>query len=331
MEALDTARTPRIEAARFAGGSSAELLLIGPWERLSPLAARFHAAGHSLLLVPEAAQAEHQIDGRRFHLAIATVESPEGVVPVRDLMRKAGCPWLALDAGSAMAEAYASGAVAVLPAGADSELVERAASTLLAKLGPAPAAKPARSPAARRRRYRGGDPVAWSPEQVLVVEEGALARIALLADGTEALLGFVVAGDLVVEPREDLFAPALFACSEVEVTALPWEAATRLERFPARLRDQLAWTEAWLAARSCLHLEDRLTNILELLARQFGRRHPQGVLVDFRVTHAQLAQAVGATRSTITRLLARLRHEGHLLTSHDGSGERFILRGRISS
>jgi CRP-like cAMP-binding protein len=326
MEALDTARTPRIEAAGLAGGSSAELLLIGPWELLSPLAARFHAAGHSLLLVPEAANADCQLDGRKFHLTIAAVESPEGVAAVRGLMRKAGCPWLALDAGTAMAEAYASGAVSVLPEKADPELVEHAASALLARFGPAPTAKPPRSPAARRRRYRGGDPVTWSPEQVLLIEEGALARVALLADGTEALLGFAVAGDLVVEPREDLFAPALFACSEVEVTALPWEAAMRLDRFSARLRDQLAWTEAWLAARSCLHLEDRLTSILGLLARQFGRPHPQGVLVDFRVTHAQLAQAVGATRSTVTRLLARLRRRGWLLTAHDTGGERLIVR-----
>ncbi len=327
MEALETTLAPRLESTVFAGGAATELLLIGSWERLSPLAARFHAAGHSVLLVPEAASAERQLDDRKFHLAIATVESSDGVAAVTELMRKTGCPWLALDAGRSMAEAYASGAVSVLPADADPELVERAASTLLAKLGGAPGSKIPRSPAARRRHYRNGDPIAWSPEQVLLVEAGSLARMALLADGTEALLGFVVAGDLVVEPREDLFAPALLACSEVEVTSLSWEAATRLAHFAVRLRDQLAWTEAWLAARSCLHLEDRLTNILELLCRQFGRPHPQGVLVDFRVTHAQLAQAVGATRSTITRLLARLRNEGWLLTAHGPGGERLIVRG----
>jgi CRP-like cAMP-binding protein len=326
MVAVDTVPGSRLEAGLPAGGAAAELLLVGPWECLSPLAARFHAAGHSVLLVPEAAGADGRLDGRTFHLGIATVESGDGAAAVRDLMGRTGCPWLALSAGASMADAYASGAVSVLPDDVAPELVERTASTLIARLGGASAARASRPPAARRRRYRSGDPVTWRPEQVLLVEEGTLARMALLADGTEVLLGFVVAGDLVVEPREDLFAPSFLACSEVEVTVLPWEAAARVSGFSTRLRDQLAWTEAWLAARSCPHLEDRLTRILELLARQFGRPHPEGTLVDVRVTHAQLAQAVGATRSTITRLLARLRRAGRLSTAHDGGGERLIVR-----
>jgi CRP-like cAMP-binding protein len=303
-----------------------DLLLIGPWERLGPVAGRFHAAGHAVLLAAEAAPALAQVEGRRFHLAVAEVASSAGLAAVTEVVRRAGCPWLALDGDALISEAYASGAVSVLPARADPELVEQAAMSLLARFGGQDAALAPRSPGAnRRRRFRAGDSIPVGRGQVLLVEEGVLAKTALEADGGEILLGFVAAGSLALEPQEDLLAFSLSACTDAEIAALSWEEAMLLPRFPERLRDQLAWAQAWSAAQARPHLDDRLSGILELLARQFGRSHPQGVLVDFRVTHSQLAQAVGSTRSTVTRLLARLRRSGRLFVTGLGGGERWIV------
>jgi CRP/FNR family transcriptional regulator len=69
--------------------------------------------------------------------------------------------------------------------------------------------------------------------------------------------------------------------------------------------------------------------ILSLLTEQFGVSHPDGVLIDVRLTHAQLAAAVGANRTTITRVLGELRAAGKLSSKGAGRQERFVLRERI--
>ena len=302
-----------------------DLLLIGGWDRLSLVAGRLHAAGHAVMLAPEAGDGLKLNGERKFHLAIAEVASTALLAAIAEVVRRMGCPWIALDGDTLIAEAFAAGAVSVLPAGADTDLVERTASSLLMRLGAENETPRWRPGGQSRRRYRNGDTVLWSPGQVLLVEMGAVAQTALHADGTEVLLGFVPAGGLVVAPREDLFAPTLHACSESEVTALPWSEAIRLNRFVERLRDQLTLAEAWSAAQARPHLDDRLMGIFELLARQLGRPHPKGSLIDLRITHLQLAQAVGATRSTVTRLLARLRRGGRLSRAGDPGGERWIV------
>ena len=74
------------------------------------------------------------------------------------------------------------------------------------------------------------------------------------------------------------------------------------------------------------YLDQRVLGILSLLAEQFGISHPNGTLIDLRLTHAQLAVAVGATRTTITRVLGELRAAGKLSADGSGRAERFVLR-----
>jgi hypothetical protein len=93
-----------------------------------------------------------------------------------------------------------------------------------------------------------------------------------------------------------------------------------------RLRVRVQLMEAWSAMQARPHLGARILGLLNLLAEQFGRRHADGMLVDVRLTHAQIAAAIGATRSTVTRLLSDLRDRVALSVISDGDRERFCLR-----
>jgi CRP-like cAMP-binding protein len=73
------------------------------------------------------------------------------------------------------------------------------------------------------------------------------------------------------------------------------------------------------------HLDQRVLGILSLLSEQFGMTTPEGQIVDVRITHTQLATAVGATRATITRTLGDLRHQNKLSIINTADGERFCL------
>jgi CRP-like cAMP-binding protein len=72
----------------------------------------------------------------------------------------------------------------------------------------------------------------------------------------------------------------------------------------------LRQTEAllWIAGKRAMI--DRLRGFLDLLAHEFGQPTAEGTRIDFRLTHWQIANAVGTTRTTVTRLLRELRELG---------------------
>jgi CRP/FNR family cyclic AMP-dependent transcriptional regulator len=56
--------------------------------------------------------------------------------------------------------------------------------------------------------------------------------------------------------------------------------------------------------------EARIRNGILQLARRHGIRDARGTIIDLKITHEELAEMVGTSRETVTRVLARLRKEG---------------------
>ncbi|MEN9221521.1 MAG: Crp/Fnr family transcriptional regulator, partial [Thermostichus sp. BF3_bins_97] len=72
----------------------------------------------------------------------------------------------------------------------------------------------------------------------------------------------------------------------------------------------LRQTEALLALAGRRRVEDRLRQLLSLLAGELGSPTAAGIRINVRLTHQDLANAIGTTRVTITRLLNRFRQQG---------------------
>jgi CRP/FNR family transcriptional regulator, global nitrogen regulator len=53
-------------------------------------------------------------------------------------------------------------------------------------------------------------------------------------------------------------------------------------------------------------------SFLLVLCRDFGVPSQEGITIDLRLSHQAIAEAIGSTRVTITRLLGDLRQEGLL-------------------
>ncbi|MEZ4660912.1 MAG: Crp/Fnr family transcriptional regulator [Caldilineaceae bacterium] len=158
-----------------------------------------------------------------------------------------------------------------------------------------------------KRVYRRGDPIVIAPDTVLEIEQGVVIKIVIHLDGAEVLLGFHGAGHIVMPHPEDSCHIQLGAHTEVHAQILSWQTAVQRAELPNRLRAQIWQQEAWAAMQARPAYEDRLLGILSLLAEQFGHAHDEGALIDLRITHQQLASAIGATRSTVARLLSELR------------------------
>ncbi len=228
--------------------------------------------------------------------------------------------WLRVDDPALTLSAYQHGARAVFPPDMPASLLAQALLGLEARNEPANAEKQG-----RQRQFKPGEPVFLEPESVLTVHEGILATMMVHGDGTEVLLGLTGAGQiLVAHPDDECFIQVL-AHTPVVVSIHPWEQAASQPGFAEKLRARLQRMEAWAAMQARPYLDQRVLGILSLLAEQFGVPHPQGTLINLRLTHAQLAAAIGATRTTITRVLGELRAAGKLSSEGSGRGERFVL------
>jgi CRP-like cAMP-binding protein len=169
-----------------------------------------------------------------------------------------------------------------------------------------------------QRRYNSGERIQLDPDHLLEVLEGVVALTMIHEDGSEVLLGLFGPGQVLAGHPEDGNGIQLYAQTDAAVGVQSWAEAVRRPGFSERLRDRLRLMEAWAAMQARPRIEQRVLGILSLLAAQFGRSTPRGQLIEVQVTQSQLASAVGATRTTVTRVLGGLRRRGLLLALRTG-------------
>jgi len=177
----------------------------------------------------------------------------------------------------------------------------------------------------KQRIYRRGELILLEADAVLHVEDGILATTMIHQDGTEVLLGLSGKGQTVVTHPDDDCHIQIVAHTDLKVQVEPWEIAVNQPDFPMQLRLRLQQMEGWAAMQARPSLPQRVLGFLGLLAGQFGCAQEQGTLIDVRITHAQLALAVGATRTSITRVLGELRDAGKIMIFSVQGEDRFCL------
>ncbi|MFH7244222.1 MAG: Crp/Fnr family transcriptional regulator [Spirulina sp.] len=164
--------------------------------------------------------------------------------------------------------------------------------------------------------YPAGQAIPLKPEEVLVVCRGVVQLFTIQPEGSETLLGLAgpsMPMGLPLTLVDPYWATAL---TDVDVLVLPFgeiEASPVLMTGVFRnLTLRLQQTEAWLALSGKRLVADRLRHFLVLLAKDFGQVEPQGIRIPLKLTHHQLATAIGTTRVTVTRLLKEFKTEGWL-------------------
>ncbi|GBE74280.1 Crp/Fnr family transcriptional regulator [Microcystis aeruginosa] len=76
-------------------------------------------------------------------------------------------------------------------------------------------------------------------------------------------------------------------------------------------------TESLLAIAGLKRVEERLQQLLQLLKREMGEPIAQGSRLKIRLTHQNLANAIGTTRVTVTRLLGEFQRQGWVSSDRD--------------
>ncbi len=266
-------------------------------------------------------------------LVVAEIDGEAAAGRLEAAIAEIDAPWIACVEGvdpEKWNACFRAGATAVIPRGASAAL-RRAIDTLLRTPSRCAPDRPAAGTLPRPAKvYRAGDAVRLAEESVLEVVAGIVAVTVLHTDGEEVLLALLGPGETLPGHPGDACCIQLRAHTAARVTVRPWSELAGQVALAESLRHRLRQMEAWAAVQARPLLADRLLGLFGLLAGSLGKRAATGVLLDVRLTHAQLASAIGATRSTVTRQLGRLRLAGLVRTTGRGAQERFLLSADVA-
>src|ERR671933_1579677 len=153
---------------------------------------------------------------------------------------------------------------------------------------------------------------------MLVVEDGlAIIRADYLGTARGVVVCHAGPGALALPPADG---EVLRTLTPLRATLFTTEIRDRVFTVPeaaVALFDALAATlrqkHQTIATIANLHHVDRVRDKLIQLARDHGRVGPDGVRLDFPLTHELLAQMTGSARETVTRALEELQDEGFVV------------------
>jgi CRP-like cAMP-binding protein len=140
------------------------------------------------------------------------------------------------------------------------------------------------------------------------IETGAVRTYTLTDDGNIITLGFWGTGDTVGQSLASIQPYEVECLTDVRVRGLKLDESWDLSRI---LWSHLHQTQELLRIRSG-QVYQRLQQLLAWLADKFGCQTDGGQLIKLRLTHQDLADALGSTRVTVTRLLSQFEQEGRI-------------------
>jgi CRP-like cAMP-binding protein len=161
-----------------------------------------------------------------------------------------------------------------------------------------------------------GSRVPLLKKTVWLVVRGMVKLSAISVQGDELLLGLAGPNEPFGDPLSNvevyeattLCESDLLCLTCDEIAASPHLAMALLQGMGVRYRQ----SEAMLGLLGLRRIEDRVRGFLELLANDYGQPCDQGLRLNIKLTHQELASALSTTRVTVTRVLGSLKDEGWL-------------------
>ncbi|MDJ0554252.1 MAG: global nitrogen regulator NtcA [Microcoleaceae cyanobacterium MO_207.B10] len=163
-----------------------------------------------------------------------------------------------------------------------------------------------------------GDPA----ERVYVLIKGAVKLSRVYEAGDEITVALLrensVFGvlSLITGHKSDRFYHAV-AFTPVELISVPIEQVEKALREDPELSvvmlrglsSRILQTEMMIETLAHRDMGSRLVSFLLILCRDFGMPSKDGITIDLKLSHQAIAEAIGSTRVTVTRLLGDLRQD----------------------
>ena len=140
-----------------------------------------------------------------------------------------------------------------------------------------------------------------------LIETGVVRTLTVLEDGTAIILGLWGAGDIVGRVLSKADPYQIECLTPVEATLVSesnWHEVTKAMILHIQRSGE------FMEILHCRQAEVSLLRLFSWLAKRFGQAVEQGQLIDLRLTHQDIADLIGLTRVTVTRLLKDLETQG---------------------
>jgi len=171
------------------------------------------------------------------------------------------------------------------------------------------------------RLYQKGEEIPLLDQGIWQVYRGFVELGTLHTSGEEVLLGWAKPDSFFGKWLNHL--PLYRAISLSEVYLI-WYSLKEIETshnlaqlMLNQVIDRIRQTENLLAIVAMKRIEDRLNHFLSLLGEELGQNTDQGVKIQVRLTHQNIANAINTTRVTATKILGSLQRQGKIKWTED--------------
>ena len=152
--------------------------------------------------------------------------------------------------------------------------------------------------------------------QIWLLVRGAAFLSAENKNEAKSVLGFVGPGQSFGEPLSRIDGYNALALCNCDFLCLSIDEAYNSGSISQVIFQSIVarnnYVESFLVVLGIKNTKEKLKAFLEMLALDFGHVVEGGIVISFKINHQQIADALGVTRITITRMLNHLKDDGWL-------------------
>ncbi len=140
-----------------------------------------------------------------------------------------------------------------------------------------------------------------------VIQSGVVRTRCIQEDGNIVTLGLWGSGDVVGRILHKSNSYAMECLTPVVASLIPKD---RWHEFTEAMIHHIQHSGELMEIIRCRQAESSILRLLNWLGNRFGQKVEEGQLIDLRLTHQDIADLLGITRVTVTRLLKTFEQQG---------------------
>ncbi|MDJ0678612.1 MAG: Crp/Fnr family transcriptional regulator [Xenococcaceae cyanobacterium MO_167.B52] len=149
-----------------------------------------------------------------------------------------------------------------------------------------------------------------SEDYLWLVKTGVVKTYTWNEAGTETTIGYWGDGDVVGQPLSAISPYAMKCLTKVTATQINLQESDLLYEC---ICNHIQQSEELLYIVRSDRVYDKLKRLFKWLANKFGQEVQQGRLINFPLTHQELAEAISITRVSVTKLINQLEQEEFII------------------
>jgi CRP-like cAMP-binding protein len=139
-----------------------------------------------------------------------------------------------------------------------------------------------------------------------LIRHGITKTLTWDEEGKITILGYWGSGDALGQPLSRINPYEIRCLTYVEASCI---SKNQLGILAEPILRHIRQMEELFCILRCEPMQQRILQVLTFLGNKFGHPVDRGQLIDLRLTHQELADLIGATRVTVTRILSQLERE----------------------